>query len=183
MLQPDTDSSALRVPTPCPQRAVRMADHGNQRALTGTLPLGRRSAFPQVINEHRQSGRLDGACQRPIRRASPAQLRGRQRELRRARRVGGVCGPRCTVSTQIPCMPAAQIRGIAVVWSRLTDMSGGAGGDRTSRLRDWGRHLVFGGRQDSVRVTDRHGLPLAPGGHGSVAKHSELFSQVKCHLV
>ena len=59
-------------------------------------------------------------------------------------------------STQIPCMPAAQIRGIAVVWSPLTDMSGGAGRDGTSRLRNWGRHLVFGGRQDSVRVTDRH---------------------------
>jgi hypothetical protein len=33
---------------------VRTVDHRNWRALTGTLPLGRRSASPQVINGDRQ---------------------------------------------------------------------------------------------------------------------------------
>ena len=33
---------------------VETDDHGNSRSLTGTPPLGRRSASPQVINDHRQ---------------------------------------------------------------------------------------------------------------------------------
>jgi hypothetical protein len=33
---------------------VGTADHGNPRALTGTLPLGSRSASPQVIDGHWQ---------------------------------------------------------------------------------------------------------------------------------
>ena len=33
---------------------VGTADHGNPRALTGTLPLCRRSASPQVIDGHRR---------------------------------------------------------------------------------------------------------------------------------